>query len=136
MGPWDAITSTWYLNKTRIRTWDHFPVVVRIEGKEMSVKKGKKSWAGWTPVTDKEEEKFKVLCLCPDGSRSWVNDEKEDGLDALQSRLETSVAQIKATTTASRNNNKFQVPDEIREMSALAAVSWPCEEETSEEQST
>ena len=34
LGPRDVISSTWYLNKVRIRTWDHFPVVVKIEGKE------------------------------------------------------------------------------------------------------
>ena len=72
-------------------------------------------------MLDVEEKKFKGLSLCPDGWRSWIGDENEDGLEALQSRLEVSVAQTKATTTASRNNQKFMVPDEIREMSALAA---------------
>ena len=120
MGPRSVIASTWYLNKVRIHTWDHFPVV-KIEEKEMRMRKGKKSWAGWTSVSDVEEEKFQELSLCPDGTRSWIEDVKHDGLEALQSRLEGAVAQVKATTTASRNNKKFMVPDEIREMAALAA---------------
>ena len=66
MAPRDLVFTTWYLNKTRIRTWDHFPVVVKIEKREMRVRKGKKGWAGWTPVSEDEERKFKELCLCPD----------------------------------------------------------------------
>ena len=120
MGPRGVIASTWYLNKVRIRTWDHFPVV-KIEEKEMRIRKGKKSWAGWTPVSDVEEKKFQELSLCPDGTRSWIEDVKDDGLEALQSRLEGAIDQVKASTTASRNNKKFMVPDEIREMAALAA---------------
>ena len=58
MGPRDVRASTWYLNKTRIRTWDHFPVVVKIQGKEVKMKKGKKSWTGWTPMSSTEEDKF------------------------------------------------------------------------------
>ena len=121
IAPRDIMASTWYLNKVRIRTWDHFPVVVKIEEKEMRMRKGKKSWAGWSTVSDVEEKKFQELCLCPAGTRSWIDDVKDDGLVALQSRLEGAVAQVKATTTASRNNKKFMVPDEIREMAALAA---------------
>ena len=34
---------------------------------------------------------------------------------------EETAAQVKATTTASRNNKKYKLPDEIRKMSALAA---------------
>ena len=93
--------------------------MVKIEEKEMRMRKGKKSWAGWTSVSDVEEEKFQELSLCPDGTRNWIEDVKHDGLEALQSRLEGAVAQVKATTTASRNNKKFMVPDEIREMAAL-----------------
>ena len=61
------VSTTWYLNKTRIRTWDHFPVVVKIfDGREMRVRKGRKGWAVWTPVSEDEERKFKELCLCPE----------------------------------------------------------------------
>ena len=87
----------------------------------MRIKRGKKSWAGWTPVSDVEEKKFQELSLCPDGTRSWIDDVTESGLVALQSRPEGTVAQVKATTTASRNNKKFKVPGEIRKMSTLAA---------------
>ena len=47
-GPRD-LQSTTYLNKTRLRTWDHFPVAVKIDGKKLKVKKGKKGWAWWNP---------------------------------------------------------------------------------------
>ena len=66
MGLRDLVSTTWFLNKTRIRTWDHFPVLVKIEGREMRVKKAKTGSAGWTPVSEDEEQKFKELCLCPD----------------------------------------------------------------------
>ena len=40
---------------TRIRIWDHFPVVEKIEGMEMGLKEGgKKGWASWTPVSADE----------------------------------------------------------------------------------
>ena len=67
MGPRDLVVKTWYLNKTRICTWDHFPVVVKIEGREMRVRKGKKGWACWTPVSEDVERIFQELCLCPEG---------------------------------------------------------------------
>ena len=38
MGPRDLRSTTWYLNKVRLRTWDHFSVVVKIEGKDLRVK--------------------------------------------------------------------------------------------------
>ena len=33
--PETPLPPTWYLNNARIRSWDHFPVVVKVEGKEM-----------------------------------------------------------------------------------------------------
>jgi endonuclease/exonuclease/phosphatase family metal-dependent hydrolase len=45
MGPEDLRCTTWYLNKVRLRTWDHFPVVVKIEGRELATKKGVKGWS-------------------------------------------------------------------------------------------
>ena len=110
MGPRDLVSTTWYLNKTRIRTWDHCPGVVKIDGREMRVKKGKKRWTGWTPFSEDEERKFKELCLCPDGSRSWCDDDAVGGLEALQARVEGAAVEIKATTLASRNKNKYMVP--------------------------
>ena len=87
----------------------------------MRVRKWKKGWAGWTPVSADEERKFQELCLCPEGSRSWCDANEVSGLEALQARLEGAVVEVKATTLASRNKNKFMVPDEIRELASLAA---------------
>ena len=56
-------------DKARLRTWDLFPVVVKIDGKELRVRKGKKGWAGWIPKTEGEETNFQELVLCPEGSR-------------------------------------------------------------------
>ena len=98
MGLRDLQSRTWSLNKTRMRTWDHFPVVVKIDGRELRVKKGKKGWAGWVPKSEDERQKFQELVLCPDGSREWVNDGQAGGLEGLQARLEA--AQVKKTTTA------------------------------------
>ena len=41
-------------------------------------------------------------------------------VDSLQERLEAAAA-VKATTTATRNKNKFQVPAVIRKMATEAA---------------
>ena len=112
--------TTWDLNKTRIRTWDHSAVVVKIEEREMRVRKRKKGWTGWTPVSVDEERKFKERCLCPEGSRSWCGANEVSGLEALQARQEGTVVEVKATTLATRNN-KFTVPEEIRELASVAA---------------
>ena len=58
MGPRDLQSATWCLNRTRLRTWDHFPVVVKIDGKELRGKKEKQSWARWFPKS--EDEKTEV----------------------------------------------------------------------------
>ena len=79
----------------------------------MRVRKGEKGWAGWTPVSEDEERKFKDLCLCPDGSRS--------GLEASQARLECVVVEVRDATLASRNKNKSMVPGEIRKLASVAA---------------
>ena len=42
----DVQSATLFLNKTRLRTWDHFFVVVQIDGKVLRAKEMKKSWAG------------------------------------------------------------------------------------------
>ena len=49
MGPKDIRSTTWYLNQVKLRTWHHFPVITRIEGRELKTRKCVKSWAGWTP---------------------------------------------------------------------------------------
>ena len=33
MGPKDIRSTTWYLNRVRFGTWDHFPVVTKVEGR-------------------------------------------------------------------------------------------------------
>ena len=82
------------------------------------MRKEKKGLAGWTPVAANEERKFKELCLCPEGSRSWRDVNEVTGLEALQARLEGAVVEVKATTLASRNKIKFMVPEEIRELAS------------------
>ena len=46
MGPKDIRSTTWYLNKVRLRTWDHFQVITRIEGREPRTKKGSQRMGG------------------------------------------------------------------------------------------
>ena len=65
MGPKDLRSSTWYLNKVGLRTWDHFLVIVKTEVKDMRTKKGVKGWAGWIPRSGVEKRKFQELVLCP-----------------------------------------------------------------------
>ena len=55
-----------------------------------------------------------------------MNDVGKRELEALQERLEVAAA-VKATTTATRNKNKFMIPDEIREMAAAAQYRDPLE---------
>ena len=40
MGPRDMRSTTWYLNKVRMRTWDHFPVVVKNRGEGLACEEG------------------------------------------------------------------------------------------------
>ena len=56
-----------------------------------------------------------------------MNDVVKRELEALQERLEVAAAAVKATTTATRNKNKFMIPDEIREMAAAAQYRDPLE---------
>ena len=48
LGPRDHRFKTFFffLNRVRLRNWDHFLVVVKIEGQELKVKKGEQSWQG------------------------------------------------------------------------------------------
>ena len=71
-------------------------MVVKIDGREMRLKKGKKGWAGWTPVSEDEELQFKELCLCPEGSRSWCDDDAVKGLEVLQASVEGAAVEVKA----------------------------------------
>ena len=115
MVPHDHVFTTWYLNKTRIRTLDHFPVVVKIEGREMRMRKEKKRVGGLdSSFTRRGEEIQRTM------SRSWCDANEVSGLEALQARLEGAAVEIKATTMASRNKNKFMVED-FRALASLAA---------------
>ena len=90
-------------------------------GKDLRTKKGVRGWAGWIPRSEVEKSKFQELVLCPSEGRAEIREEEHDGLAVLQDRLEKAAAAIKATTTALQNENKFAVPDEIREMGGEAA---------------
>ena len=80
LGPRNLPSETWYLNQVWIRTWDHFPVITRVEGQELITKKCVKGWAGWTPVSEGEVAKFQELVLRPRGARDEVAlCEAEDG---------------------------------------------------------
>ena len=54
-----------------------------------------------------------------------MNDVGEGGLEVLQARLEGAVAEVKATTTATRNQNNSKILDEIWEMAAAAQCRDP-----------
>ena len=45
-GPKDIRPKTWYLNRVRLRTWDHHPVITKIEGRELRTNRGVIVWAG------------------------------------------------------------------------------------------
>ena len=95
-------------------------MVVKIEGKDLRVKKGAKGCAGWIPKSETEKNRFQELVLRSGWSSRDAQDE-DDGLGALRGTLEEAAAATKVTTTALRNRNKFTVSDEIREMVAEAA---------------
>ena len=114
-------------HELRLRSWDHFSVVTKIEGRELRTKKGVKGWAGWPGWACKSEAgkiKFQELVLCPRSDRDQAvlrDGDDDEGLAFLQERLVDAAAAVKATTTASRNRNKLCVPDEIRDMASEAA---------------
>ena len=110
VGPKNLRSVTWYQNQVRIRTWDHFPVITRVEGREIRTKKRVKGWAGWTPVSEGEAVKFQELVLCTrrecDEAAPGETEDRE-GLVLLHDRLVRAAVEIKATTTSSRNRKKL-----------------------------
>ena len=88
--------------KTRFRTCDNFPVLVKIDGKQLRVTKGKKGWADRISQTEVDEQKFQEPALCPNGSPEWVEDGQEGGLVASQAKLEEPAAAVKKAPTATR----------------------------------
>ena len=100
------------------------PVSTRIEGRELRTKKGAKGWTGWTPKSGVEKVTFQELALCPRSDRDQAvprGKDDDEGLVLPHERLVDAAAAFKATTTASRNRNKFCMPDEIRDISSEAA---------------
>ena len=117
MGLKDIRSTTWCLHQVRLRTWDYILVITRIEGRGLKTKKCVKGWAVWTPASEAEKAKFQELVLCPrnDRGRAAVRDvEVGEGLVLLHDRLVSAAAEVKATTTSSRNRNTFCVEDGIR----------------------
>ena len=99
-------------------------MITRIEGRELKTRKCVKGWAGWTPVSDAEKAKFQELVLCPrdDHKEAALRDAGDgEGLVLLHERLVSAAAEVKATTTSTRNRNKFCAPGEIRSMASEAA---------------
>ena len=111
VGPKNLHSVTWYLKQVRIRTWDHFRVITRVEGREIRTKKPVKGWAGWTPVSEGEGVEFQELVLCTrtdNDEAASCESEDGEGLVLLHDRLVKAAAELKTTTTWSRNKNKFR----------------------------
>ena len=75
-------------------------------------------------MSEEEMVKIQALVLCTrDAHDEAASCETEDGegLVLLHDRLVKAAAEIKATTTSSRNQKKFCVPEEIRQMASNAA---------------
>ena len=73
MGPRNFRSVTWFLKHVRIRTWDHFLVISRVDGTQ----RGVKGWAGWTLVSEEEKDRFQELVLRPQlpllkGMTKWM----------------------------------------------------------------
>ena len=108
MGPKDIRSTTW-------------PVIVKIEERDLRTEEGSERLGGLDPCIRGRVNKFQELVLCSSGDSTETRKDGCDGLVVLQERREEAAATAKATSTTSRNRNKFSVPDEIREMAAEAA---------------
>ena len=49
------------MHEVRLRSWDHFPVITKIEERALRTKKGVKGWAVWAPKSQAEKSSFKNL---------------------------------------------------------------------------
>ena len=79
---------------------------------------------GGLPSQEAEKAKFQELVLCPRSDHGEGDPrEIEEGDGLARDRLVAAVAEVKATTTSSRNRSKFCVPEEIRRMASDAAKS-------------
>ena len=82
------------------------------------------------PNTEKERGKIKTRVLF-ERPRSWVGEKDLEGLEVLQKGAVTST---KANMMAVRSSDRFKIPDDLREMAALAKVQRPGVEEGSQEE--
>ena len=66
MGSKDLRSTTWYLNRVSFRTWDHFPVITKIEGSELKTKR--RVWVGSVgcPCQKQIKPSFKNLFFAPE----------------------------------------------------------------------
>ena len=70
---------------------------VKIEGKDLRVKKGAKGCAFWIPKSETEKNRFQELVLRSRDGRVGTHKDEDDGLGALQGRLEEEAAATKAS---------------------------------------
>ena len=52
MGPKDILSTIWYLNQVRICTWDHFPVITKVEERQIRTDACVRSGEGQVPRID------------------------------------------------------------------------------------
>ena len=97
-------------------------MIVKIEEKDVKTKKGVKGWVGWIPRSGPRKASSKILCSAQAIVQLRPRQNEPDRLVALQERLEDAASAVKAPTTASRNRNRFSVPDDIKEMADDAAT--------------
>ena len=103
MEPRDLQSTTWYLNRTSLGTWDNFPVVSKIDGRELRVKKAMNSWARMRNISSEKQ-----LLLCPTWSREWVGDAWRLRRRGWKRRWRRSRQLRRHTDT----KNTFKIPDE------------------------
>ena len=110
----DTWSTSTFLNKSEASCLGPFPVVVKIDGKDLRTKKGVEGCAGWISRSEVDESTFQELVLCSSEGRAETRHGERDGLTVLQGRLEKH-------RLRSRLPRKFTVLDEIREMAAEEA---------------
>ena len=114
MGPRDLQSTTWFLNKVRLRTWDHFPVVLKIDGTD--VKAGR---AGFLDLKTKKSSfknslsaRVTVVTGCTKlGTMGWSpykNDWKKRRRSRLQRRLRGTRTSLWSRTRSGRWRQRQQ----------------------------
>ena len=122
MGPKDRRSTTWYLNKERFRTWNYFFVITRIEGRDLTRSVLRAAPDG-RPSLEQTRLRSKNLRSTHEVTPPMPLHvmRRREGLVLLHDRLVSAAAEVKDTTTSSRNRNKFCIPKEIRKIAADAA---------------